>query len=98
MSYILLESIDGGAVGLTGLPLVVIYLRDLTATIDLTKKTSRSGGRTADEWPEMVNLVQSVLNNFRSMRLNESTSMQVFACHAGTIPFTLMLKDNVPDS
>jgi hypothetical protein len=50
----------------------------------------------ADEWPEVVNMVQSVLNNSSSTRLNKRTSMQVFTGHAETTPLALMLKDNVP--
>jgi hypothetical protein len=50
----------------------------------------------ADEWPEVVNLVQSVLNNSLSTRLNKRTPMQVFTGHAETTPLALMLKDNVP--
>jgi hypothetical protein len=50
----------------------------------------------ADEWPKMVNLVQSVLNNSLSTRLNKRTPMQVFTEHAETTPLALMLKDNVP--
>jgi hypothetical protein len=50
----------------------------------------------ADEWPEVVNMVQSVLNNSLSTRLNKRTPMNVVTGHAETIPPTLMLKDNVP--
>jgi hypothetical protein len=50
----------------------------------------------ADEWPEVANMVQSVLNNSLSTRLNKSTPMKVFTGHAETTPFALMLKDNVP--
>jgi hypothetical protein len=50
----------------------------------------------ANEWPEVVNIVQSVLNNFLSTRLNKRTPMQVFTGHAETTPLALMLKDNVP--
>jgi hypothetical protein len=50
----------------------------------------------ADEWPEVVNMVQSVLNNSSSTRLNKRTPMQVFTGHAETTPLALMLKDNVP--
>jgi hypothetical protein len=50
----------------------------------------------ADEWPEVVNLVQSVLNNSHSTRLNKRLPMQVFTEHADTTPLALMLKDNVP--
>jgi hypothetical protein len=49
----------------------------------------------ADEWPEVVNMVQSVLNNYLSTRLNMRTPMQVFTGHAETTPLALMLKDNV---
>jgi ribosomal protein S17 len=50
----------------------------------------------ADEWPEVVNMVQSVLNNSVSTRLNKRTPMQVFTGHAEASPLALMLKDNVP--
>jgi hypothetical protein len=50
----------------------------------------------AYEWPEVVNMVQSVLNNLLSTRLNKRTPMQVFTGHAETTPLALMLKDNVP--
>jgi hypothetical protein len=50
----------------------------------------------ADEWPEVVNVVQSVLNNSLSTRLNKRTPMQVFTKHAETTPLALMLKYNVP--
>jgi hypothetical protein len=50
----------------------------------------------ADEWPEVVNLGQSVLNNSLSTRLNKWTPMQVFTGHAKTTPLALMLSDNVP--
>jgi hypothetical protein len=50
----------------------------------------------ADEWPEMVKMVQSVLNNSLSTRLNKRTPMQVFSGHVETTPLALMLKDNVP--
>jgi hypothetical protein len=50
----------------------------------------------ADEWPEVVNMVQSVLNNSFTTRLNKRTPMQVFTGHAETTPLALMLKDNVP--
>jgi hypothetical protein len=52
----------------------------------------------ADEWLEVVNMVQSVLNNSLSTRLNKRTPMQVFTGHAETTPLALMLKDNVPAS
>jgi hypothetical protein len=52
----------------------------------------------ADEWPEVVNMVQSVLNNSLSTRLNKRTPMQVFTGHTETTPLALMLKDNVPVS
>jgi hypothetical protein len=41
-------------------------------------------------------MVQSVLNNSLSTRLNKRTPMQVFTGHAETTPLALMLKDNVP--
>jgi hypothetical protein len=50
----------------------------------------------ADEWPEVVNRVQSVLNNSLSTRLNKKTPMQVFIGHAKTTNLAMMLKDNVP--
>jgi hypothetical protein len=50
----------------------------------------------ADERPEVVNMVQSVLNNSSSTRLNKRTPMQVVTGHAETTPLALMLKDNVP--
>jgi hypothetical protein len=50
----------------------------------------------ADEWPEVVNMVQSFLNNSLSTRLNKRTPMQVFTGHAETTSLGLMLKDNVP--
>jgi hypothetical protein len=52
----------------------------------------------ADEWPEGINLVQGVLNNSLSTRLNKTTPMQVFFGNAGKTPLALMLKDNVPIS
>jgi hypothetical protein len=50
----------------------------------------------ADEWPEVVNMVQSVLNNCLSTRLNKRTPMQVFTGHAETTSLALMLRDNAP--
>jgi hypothetical protein len=50
----------------------------------------------ADEWPEVFNMVQSVVNNSLSTRLNKRTPMQVFTGHAETTPLALMLKNNVP--
>jgi hypothetical protein len=50
----------------------------------------------ADEWHEVVNMVQSVLNNSLSTRLNRRTPMKVFTGHAETTPLALMLKDNLP--
>jgi Chromo (CHRromatin Organisation MOdifier) domain len=52
----------------------------------------------ADEWPEVVNMVQSVLKNSLSTRLNKRTPMQVFTGHAKTTPLALTLKDNLPVS
>jgi hypothetical protein len=49
-----------------------------------------------EEWPEVVNMVQSVLNNSLSTRLNKRTQMQVITGHAETTPLALMLKDNAP--
>jgi hypothetical protein len=50
----------------------------------------------ADEWPEVFNMVKSVLNNSLSTRLNKRTPMQVFTGHAEIKPLALMLRDNVP--
>jgi Integrase core domain len=50
----------------------------------------------ADEWPEVVNIVQSVLNNSLPTRLNKRTPVQVFTGYAETTKLALMLKDNVP--
>jgi hypothetical protein len=50
----------------------------------------------ADEWPEVVNLVQSFLNNSLSTRINKKTPMLVFTGHTETTPLALMLDDNVP--
>jgi hypothetical protein len=50
----------------------------------------------ADEWPEVVNMVQSVLNNSLSTRLNKRTPIQFFTGHVETTPLALMLKDKVP--
>jgi hypothetical protein len=50
----------------------------------------------ADEWPEVVNLVQSVLNNSSPTGLNKRTPIQVITGFADTTPLVLMLKDNVP--
>jgi hypothetical protein len=44
----------------------------------------------------VINMVQSVLNNSLSTRLNTRTPMQVFTGHAETTPLALMLNDNVP--
>jgi hypothetical protein len=52
----------------------------------------------ADEWPGVIYMVQSVLNNSLSTRLNKRTPMQVFTRHAETTPLALMLKGNVPVS
>jgi hypothetical protein len=52
----------------------------------------------AEEWLEVVNLVQSVLNNSFSTRLNKKTPMQVFTGRAETTLLALMLRDNVPVS
>jgi hypothetical protein len=49
-----------------------------------------------DEWPEVVNMGQSILDNSLSTRLNKRTPMQVFTGHAETTPLALMLKDNLP--
>jgi hypothetical protein len=50
----------------------------------------------ADEWPKVVNMVQSDLNNSLSTRLNKRTPMKVFTGHAGTTPLALMLNENMP--
>jgi hypothetical protein len=50
----------------------------------------------ADEWPEVFNLVQSVLNNVLSTRLNKRTPMQVFTGCDEMTPLLLILKYNVP--
>jgi hypothetical protein len=50
----------------------------------------------AYEWPEVVNMIQSVLNNSLSTRLNKRAPMQVFTGQAETTPLALMLKKNVP--
>jgi hypothetical protein len=50
----------------------------------------------ADEWPEVVNLAQSVLNNSLSTKLNKRIPIQVFTGHAETISLALLLKDNAP--
>jgi hypothetical protein len=50
----------------------------------------------ADEWPEVVNLVQSVLNSSLSTRLKKRAPMQVFTGHAETTQLALMLVENVP--
>jgi hypothetical protein len=52
----------------------------------------------ADGWPEVINMVQSVLNNSLSTRLNKRTPMQVLTGHAETTPLALMWKDSVPVS
>jgi hypothetical protein len=49
-----------------------------------------------DKWQDVVNMVQSVLNNSLSTRLNKRTPMQVFTGRAETTQLALMLKDNVP--
>jgi hypothetical protein len=50
----------------------------------------------ADEWSDVVNMVQSVLNNYLSMRLNKRTPRQVFTGYAEPTPLVLKLKDDVP--
>jgi hypothetical protein len=50
----------------------------------------------AEEWPEVVTMIQSDLNNSLSTRLNKRTPMQVFTGNAGITPLALMLRDNVP--
>jgi hypothetical protein len=48
-----------------------------------------------DEWPELVNLIQSVLKNSLSTRLKKWTPMQMFTEHAEMISLSLMLLENV---
>jgi hypothetical protein len=50
----------------------------------------------ADEWPEVVDMVQSALNNSLSTRLNKRTPMPFFIKQAETTSLAQMLKDNVP--
>jgi hypothetical protein len=52
----------------------------------------------ADEWPEVINMVQSVLNSSLSTRLKKRTPMQVFTGHAKTKPLALTVEgyDRVP--
>jgi hypothetical protein len=50
----------------------------------------------ADEWPEVVNMVQSVLNKSLLTWLNGWTRTQVFTGHAETTSLALIMKDNVP--
>jgi hypothetical protein len=50
----------------------------------------------ADEWPAVVNLVQSVLKNSILTSLNKRTPMQVFTGHAETTFLALTFKNNVP--
>jgi transposase InsO family protein len=49
----------------------------------------------ADEWPEVVNLVQSVLINTLSARLNKRTPVKVFAGNTETTPLMMMLKEGL---
>jgi hypothetical protein len=49
-----------------------------------------------DECPEVVNIAQSVLNNYVSTRQNKRTPMQVFTGHAEITQLELMLKGNGP--
>jgi biopolymer transport protein ExbB/TolQ len=49
-----------------------------------------------DEWLEVANLVQSVLNISLSTRLNKRTLRKIFTGNAETISLALMLEDNVP--
>jgi hypothetical protein len=48
-----------------------------------------------EQWPEVVHLEQSVLNNYLSTRLNNRTPKQVFTGHAETNPLALLLKRGV---
>jgi hypothetical protein len=50
----------------------------------------------ADERQGVVNMVQSVLNNSLSTRLNKRTPMLVYTGHAETAPLSLKLTDSVP--
>jgi hypothetical protein len=50
----------------------------------------------ADEWPEVVNLVQSDLNKSLPTRLDKKSPMQVFTERAKMTPLALMLTDDVP--
>jgi hypothetical protein len=45
----------------------------------------------ADEWPEVISMVQSLVNNFLSTRLKKRTLMKYFTGHADTTPLALML-------
>jgi hypothetical protein len=50
----------------------------------------------ADQWSEVVNLVESAVRNSLSTRLYTRTPMKVFTGHAETTTMALMLKENVP--
>jgi hypothetical protein len=52
----------------------------------------------AGECPEVANMIQRVLNNSLSTRLNKRMPMQVLTGHSERTPLALMLKDNVPVS
>jgi hypothetical protein len=49
----------------------------------------------AEEWPKVVDLVEIVLNNSLSTRLNTRTFMQIFTERAEMTPMASMLKFNV---
>jgi hypothetical protein len=50
----------------------------------------------AYKWSQVANMVQSVMNNSLSTRLNKRTPMKFFTGHTETTPLALMLKYNVP--
>jgi hypothetical protein len=50
----------------------------------------------AEGGPELVNLVQSFLNNSLLTRPNKRTLMINYSGHAKTTPLALMIEDNVP--
>jgi hypothetical protein len=50
----------------------------------------------ADEWFKVVNLVQSVLNNFQAPRRNKRTPMKICTENAETTPLALIMKENMP--
>jgi hypothetical protein len=82
------------------LPVVLVVLSSLHASKSyvLFRAVLPEFKMYAEEWLEVVNLVQSVLNNSFSTRLNKKTPMQVFTGRAETTLLALMLRDNVPVS